>query len=101
MGNVFLCATCDARGPLRRLKPSDWYVCMACFRHHDQNIPKTLLAVVERLKKLCLTNDPRMNDPRVLEQIETLSKDLQASFQEAREEQAKQELELLERTALL
>ena len=54
-------------------------------------MPHVLVAVVEHLKKLCRAGDPRMNNPRVLEQVRTLSKDMQAILTVAQEKRAWQE----------
>lgn len=75
--NVYLCALCDGRGPLIRLRPSKWYACKDCMKRHGSH-DDALLAIVERLKVLVLKNDPRVDTPSVLAAVQSLSKDLQA-----------------------
>jgi|GEM_PF-5125473 hypothetical protein len=75
MAAVFLCALCDGRGTLFRLKPSKWYACADCVRTHGDKA-HTLLAIVDRLKTLIDTDDPRMALRSNQEAALSLSSDL-------------------------
>ena len=75
--NVFLCALCDGRRTLLRLRPSKWYACRACVKQYGST-DQALYEVVEMLKRMVARNDQRLNNPQVLSQIQSLSKDLQA-----------------------
>ena len=77
MNNVYLCALCDGRGPLLRLRPSKWYACRSCVKQYGST-DQVLYEVVEMLKRMVVRNDQRLNNPQVLSQIQSLSKDLQA-----------------------
>jgi hypothetical protein len=100
MSNIYLCVICDAGGTLRRVKPSTWYVCTACFKRHHGDTKEILTAVMDRLKQLCLDQDPRMNNPRVLEQVETLGKELRDAVHHAQAMAEAHNRALLERTTI-
>jgi len=74
--NVYLCALCDGRGPLLRLKPSKWYACQDCVRKHGSR-DHALLEIVQRLKVMAAAGDQRLNNPSVLAAIQSMSKELQ------------------------
>jgi hypothetical protein len=55
---LYLCALCDGPGPLRKVKPSAWYVCEACYKKHGKSHDRVLLEIITRLKYLISVEAP-------------------------------------------